>query len=120
MVCGTTAGGTRIPWPKRWKPPQADRGHMEAFQLGLTLLVAVVLVGITAQRFALPAPVVLVVAGLALALVPGLPRIEFDPYLVFVIFIPPLLYRAAITASLRDLRANLRPIVLLSVGLVVF
>src|SRR5205823_1457512 len=48
------------------------------------------------------------------------PPVEFEPRLIFVVFIPPLLYRAALTASWRDLRANVRPITLLAVGLVVF
>ncbi len=93
---------------------------MQQFQLVLTLLVAVVLVGIAARRLGIPSPVLFVVAGLAIALVPGLPRVEFEPHLIFIVFIPPLLYRASLTASWRDLRANHRPIMLLSVGLVVF
>ncbi len=93
---------------------------MRDFQLVLTLLVAVVFVGLAARRFAIPAPVLLVVGGLVIALIPGLPRVEFERRLVFLIFIPPLLFRASLLASWRDLRANLRPILLLSVGLVVF
>src|SRR5439155_961549 len=62
----------------------------------------------------------LVLGGLVIALLPGLPPVEFQPRLIFVVFIPPLLYRAALTSSWRDLRANVRPIMLLAVGLVVF
>ena len=54
-----------------------------------------------------------------LALIPGLPDVELDPHLVLLIMLPPLLYAAAFFSSLRDLRANLRPISLLAVGLVV-
>ncbi len=93
---------------------------MHELQVVLTLLVAVVFVGLAAHRLELPTPALLVVGGLVIALVPGLPRLRFDPHLIFVIFIPPLLYRASLLASWRDLRANLRPILLLSVGLVVF
>ncbi len=93
---------------------------MHDFQLVLTLLVAVVFVGLAARRLEIPSPVLLVVGGLVIALIPGLPHVEFEPRLVFLIFIPPLLYRASLLASWRDLRANLRPILLLSVGLVVF
>ena len=50
--------------------------------------------------------------------VPGLPDVELDPDLVLVIFLPPLLYSAAFFANLRDLRRDLRPISLLSIGLV--
>src|SRR2546422_2601748 len=93
---------------------------MHQFEIILALLVAVVLVGIAARRLGVPSPVLLVIGGLVIALLPGLPRVAFEPNLIFVVFIPPLLYRAALTASWRDLRANLRPISLLAVGLVVF
>jgi CPA1 family monovalent cation:H+ antiporter len=73
-----------------------------------------------AKRLQVPTPVLLVVGGLIIAVIPGLPAVEFDPQLVFVVFIPPLLYRASLVASWRDLRANVRPIALLGVGLVVF
>ncbi|HUK22220.1 MAG TPA: Na+/H+ antiporter [Gemmatimonadales bacterium] len=93
---------------------------MHEFEIVLALLVAVVFVSLAARRFAIPAPVLLVVGGLIIALIPGLPSIEFNPQLIFVVFIPPLLYRAALVASWRDLRANLPSITQLGVGLVVF
>src|SRR5499426_3098742 len=93
---------------------------MHEFEVVLALLVAIVALGLLAQRLALPAPALLVLGGLAIALVPGLPPVAFEPHLIFTIFIPPLLYRAALLASWRDLHANYRPIMLLSVGLVVF
>src|SRR5256886_1901342 len=93
---------------------------MHQFEIILALLVAVVLLGIAARRLGVPSPVLLVIGGLVIALLPGLPPVEFEPRLIFVVFIPPLLYRAALTASWRDLRANVRPITLLAVGLVVF
>src|SRR5947199_3275757 len=93
---------------------------MHQFEIILALLVAVVLLGIAARRLAVPSPVWRVIGGLVIALRPGLPPVEFEPRLIFVVFIPPLLYRPALTASWRDLRANLRPITLLAVGLVVF
>jgi CPA1 family monovalent cation:H+ antiporter len=93
---------------------------MHDFQLVLALLVAVVLVGLAARQFGIPSPALLVIGGLTIAVIPGLPRVQFDPYLIFVIFVPPLLFRASVLASWRDLRANLRPILLLSVGLVIF
>jgi CPA1 family monovalent cation:H+ antiporter len=93
---------------------------MHAFEVVLTLLVAVVFVGLAAYRLGLPTPALLVIGGLLIAFIPGLPRVAFEPHLIFTVFIPPLLYRASLLASWRDLRANWRPIVLLSVGLVVF
>ena len=93
---------------------------MESFETVLTLLVGVTLLALVARRFALPTPALLVVGGLLVALVPGLPSVQFDPQLVFLVFIPPLLYRASLLASYRDVRANLRPILSLGVGHVLF
>src|SRR5437870_5128371 len=73
-----------------------------------------------ARRLAVPTPALLVTGGLLVALLPGLPAVQFDPQLVFLVFIPPLLYRASLLASYRDVRANLRPILLLGVGHVLF
>jgi CPA1 family monovalent cation:H+ antiporter len=91
---------------------------MQTLDLILLLLGLAALLELTARRIGIPRPVLLVVGGLALALVPGLPRVELDPEVVFLIFIPPLLYRAAITTSLRDFRRNLRPILFLAIILV--
>jgi monovalent cation/hydrogen antiporter len=66
----------------------------------------------------IPYPILLVLGGLGLSLVPGLPDFELPPEIVLIGFLPPLLYGAAFFTSLRDLRANLRPIGLLSIGLV--
>ena len=93
---------------------------MENFETVLTLLVGVTLLALAARRFDLPTPALLVVGGLLVALVPGLPAVQFDPQLVFLVFIPPLLYRASLLASYRDVRANLRPILSLGVGHVLF
>jgi monovalent cation/hydrogen antiporter len=88
-------------------------------QVGFVLAaVAVVVAGsLLARRFSVPVPVVLVFAGLGYALLPGR-NVELDPDVVFFVVIPPLLYAAAIDASLVDIRANRRPIASLSVGLV--
>jgi monovalent cation/hydrogen antiporter len=90
--------------------------------LGL-LVLATVLAGV-ARRLRIPEPIVLVIAGVAVGLVvgllPGAPEFELDPPLVFLFFLPPILYAAGYFTSIRDFRANLRPILLLSVGLVVF
>ena len=65
-----------------------------------------------------PYPVLLVIGGGALGFVPGVPEVRLEPDLVLLIALPPLLYAAAFFSSLRDLRANLRPITTLSLGLV--
>lgn len=93
---------------------------MHEFEVVLALLVAIVALGLLAQRLQLPAPALLVLGGVAIAVVPGLPPVAFEPHLIFTVFIPPLLYRASLLASWRDLRADFKPIALLSVGLVVF
>jgi monovalent cation/hydrogen antiporter len=71
-----------------------------------------------ADRIKIPYPILLVLGGLVLGFVPGLPRVELKPDVVFLLFLPPLLYVSAIFTSWRDFRANLRPISLLAVGLV--
>ena len=73
---------------------------------------------VVAQRLAIPYPILLVLGGLVLGFVPGLPKVELDPELVFVLFLPPLLTSAAWNTSWRDFRFNLRPILLLAIGLV--
>lgn len=82
-----------------------------------TLVVALVLI---ARRTALPYPVLLVIGGLALGLLPGLPHMRLQPDLVFYFFLPPLIYPAALFTSWRDFRRNLRSILLLAIGLVLF
>ena len=72
-----------------------------------------------ARAINVPYPIVLVIGGAVLAFLPiGLPEVELDPDLVLVIFLPPLLYAGAFFANLADLRANLRPITLAAIGLV--
>jgi monovalent cation/hydrogen antiporter len=73
-----------------------------------------------ARKMALPYPVVLVLVGLVLSFIPRLPEVKLDPNIVFYFFLPPLLYPAALFTSWRDFRRNLRPIVLLAIGLVLF
>ena len=87
-------------------------------ELLLLLLGVVLLLSGAARRFGVPAPFVLVVAGLALGYLPGLPRVELDPDIVLLLVLPPLLYAAALGTAFAEFRDNLRPIGLLSVGLV--
>ncbi len=86
----------------------------------LLLLVMVAAFAVIAHRVKVPYPIVLVLAGLVLSFVPHMPRIPLDPNLVFVIFLPPLLYAAAWTVSWRDFRKNLLIISSLAIGLVGF
>ncbi len=84
--------------------------------VGLLAGAAVLLVLATLVR--VPYPILLVLGGLVVGFVPGVPELELAPELVLVAFLPPLLYSAAFFTSLRDLRRKVRPISLLSVGLV--
>jgi len=87
----------------------------------LLLLIAVlVVVAVVARRFNTAPSILLVIAGIALALIPGLPRMELAPELVLLGILPPLIYSAGVAMSWREFRFNLRPITLLAVGCVVF
>src|SRR5919112_3617312 len=81
-------------------------------------MVAVAALATLATRIRVPYPILLVIGGSVLGFVPGLPKVKLDPELVFLLFLPPLLYVSAIFTSWRDFRANIRPISLLAVGLV--
>jgi Na+/H+ antiporter len=83
------------------------------------LLAAVAGLLVLAAALRIPYPILLVLGGLGLGFAPGVPTLELPPELVLVAFLPPLLYSAAFFTSLRDLRANAKPISLLSIGLVV-
>ena len=92
---------------------------MEEVELVLvSLLVAVAGLAAAARAVNVPYPIVLVVGGLLLGFLPGLPEVELEPELVLVIFLPPLLYSAAFFANLHDLRRDMRSISMLAIGLV--
>lgn len=93
---------------------------MAEFELILLLLVVVAMIVTLARKIEIPYPILLVLGGLALGLLPGIPSLQFDPQLVLVVFLPPLIMSAAWQTPIRDLRANRRPVLLLSVGLVLF
>src|SRR6476619_1696832 len=84
----------------------------------LGLLVATSGLLVLAPRVRIPYPILLTLGGLALGFVPGIPDFKVSPEFVLVGVLPPLLYSAAFFTSLRDLRANMRPIGLLALGLV--
>ena len=91
--------------------------HIEA--VIISLLVAVAFLSALATRIGIPYPILLVLGGLVLGFVPGIPDVELEPELVLVVFLPPLLYSAAFFANLRELRADARTITLSSTVLVV-
>jgi monovalent cation/hydrogen antiporter len=87
--------------------------------VALSLIVAVAAMLALAPRLRIPFPILLVLGGLAIGIVPGMPEVELNPKLIFFGVLPPLLYGAAFFTSLRDLRANKRTIGLLAIGLVI-
>ena len=91
---------------------------MREIELVLALMAVVAALAAVARRIGIPYPLLMVVGGTAIGLIPGLPHIELEPDLVFLLFLPPLLYVAASSTSIRDIRRNTRPIALLAVGLV--
>lgn len=84
----------------------------------LALLFSVFMMVMAAQKMKIAYPIFLVLAGLVISLLPGIPDVELDPDLVFLIFLPPLLYEAAWYTSWNDFRRWKRPISLLAFGLV--
>ena len=92
--------------------------HIELVVFGL--LVAVAGLAVVARLVRVPYPIFLVIGGLAIGFVPGMPDIELDPDIVLLLFLPPLLYAAAFFSNLRELRAHWRPISTLAIGLVIF
>jgi Na+/H+ antiporter len=80
----------------------------------------VAVLAMLARKLHISYPILFVIGGLVLSWIPGLPKVRLNPELVFIFFLPPLLFPAALFTSWRDFRANLRPISLLAIGLVLF
>src|SRR4051812_19348483 len=93
-------------------------GAHEDFQL-LALLLSLGALLVLSTATSVPVPILLVIGGLALGFVPGVPHLELPPDIVLVAILPPLLYWTAFATSLRALRVNVRPISLLAIGLVI-
>lgn len=92
---------------------------MLLLELVLLLMICAVALGWLARHFKFPFPIALVVGGALLGLIPKLPQFPFDPQLILVIVLPPILYQAALLTSWSDFKANIRPISLLAIGLVI-
>jgi len=86
----------------------------------LFLLAVLVVVAVVAKRTNTAPSILLVIAGIALAVIPGLPRIALAPELVLLGILPPLIYSAGVAMSWREFRFNLRPIALFAFGCVLF
>ena len=86
----------------------------------IILLTVITALSELTDRIKIPYPILLVLVGIAIGLLPGLPTVTLEPDLVFLIFLPPVLYAAAWSTSWPDFKANIRPISLLAIGCVLF
>src|SRR6266511_4372039 len=93
---------------------------MDTAEILVLLLASVAALALLAQRLTIPYPILLVLGGLAISFVPGLPSVRLSPELALLIFLPPLLYAQAWMTPWREFCRYLRPIFLLAVGLVLF
>src|SRR6266536_3623951 len=91
-------------------------GPMHAVENGILLIVVVAAGTVAARRLRLEPSILLVLVGVILSMIPGVPEFRLDPQIVLVLILPPLLYAAAFQTSLPAFRANLRPILLLALG----
>jgi len=91
---------------------------MGVLQVVLFLMLFAVALGWVARHFKFPYPIALVIGGGLLGFVPRLPQPQFDPQFTLVLVLPPILYQAALLTSWREFKANVRPIGLLAIGLV--
>jgi monovalent cation/hydrogen antiporter len=100
--------------------PPAQKLIIREIEILVLLLIAIAAVGVVAKRSNIPPAILLVLTGVVLALVPGLPAVRLAPELVLLLVLPPLIYSSAVAMSWRDFRFNLRPISLLAIGCVLF
>jgi monovalent cation/hydrogen antiporter len=89
-------------------------------QTVLFMLAVLATVAVAAKRLNTSPSILLVVAGIGMALIPGLPKVELAPEFVLLVILPPLIYSAGVAMSWREFRFNLRPIALLAFGCVLF
>ena len=93
---------------------------MENITVIIMLLFGIAFLGLLSNRYKFPFPIVLVLSGLLISIIPGLPVIALSPDIVFIIFLPPLLYHASWHTSWHDFKGAIRPISLAAIGLVFF
>ncbi len=96
----------------------ASENSMQAVSIVLVLLYLVTLLAVLTKNWTIPYPTVMVLTGLAVSLVPNLPTVQLTPELVFLIFLPPLLYGAAWNISWSEFKKNAYPISMLAIGMV--
>src|SRR6266850_2296687 len=95
-------------------------GMVTTIQTLILLLMVTASVAVAETRLRIPAAILLVLTGVVLGLIPGLPTVELAPELVLLLVLPPIIYSSAVAMSWREFRFNLRPISLLALGSVAF
>src|SRR6478736_668436 len=105
---------------RRFRTHSQDVCVEARFQIFLILLAVLAGTALLARRINVAPAILLLLAGIALAFVPGVPSLELPPELVLLLVLPPLIYSASVAMSWREFKSNLRPIILLSVGCVIF
>lgn len=93
---------------------------MDNVSIIVILLFGITFLGILSKKYNFPFPIVLVISGVLISLIPGLPIVELSPEVVFLLFLPPILYAAAWNTSWHEFKLAIRPISLASIGLVFF
>src|ERR1700686_3663273 len=93
---------------------------LPTIQILVSLLIVIAAVAVVAERLKIPPAILLVITGVVLALIPGLPTVELAPEFVLLLVLPPVIFSSAVAMSWREFRYNLRPISLLAVGCVGF
>ncbi|HXS05413.1 MAG TPA: Na+/H+ antiporter [Rhizomicrobium sp.] len=93
---------------------------LPALPIGFALVAVTALAAVAAKRSTVPPSIFLVLVGLGLSFIPGMPRVALRPDLVLTLLLPPLLYSAGVGMSWRGFKANIRPILLMAVGCVIF
>src|SRR6187455_2628051 len=86
----------------------------------IILLAVITALAEVTDKIRIPYPILLVLAGMGIGFVPGLPVISIDPEIIFLVFLPPVLYAAAWNTSWPDFKRAKRPITLLAIGCVIF
>src|SRR5271154_6017491 len=89
-------------------------------QILVLLLIVIAAVSVVAKRLKTPPAILLVLTGVILALIPGLPAVRLAPEFLLLFVLPPIIYSSAVAMSWREFRFNLRPISLLALGCVLF
>src|SRR5258706_12906586 len=93
---------------------------MENIATIIILLAIITALAEVTDRVKIPYPILLVLTGITISMVPGLPAITLNPDIVFLVFLPPILYAAAWTMPWQEFKAAKRPITLLAIGCVIF